>query len=42
MTKGILKSIAIKNRLHKKMCCSRDPLNKKELKKCKNLQESAT
>ena len=31
MTKGILKLIAIKNRLHKKMCCSRDPLNKKEL-----------
>ena len=29
MTKGILKSIAIKNRLHKKMCRSKDPLNKK-------------
>ena len=31
MTKGILKLIAIKNRLHKKICCSKDPLNKKKL-----------
>ena len=37
MTKGILKSIAKKNRLHKKMCHSRDLLNKKELEtKVKN------
>ena len=31
MTKGILKLIAIKNRLHKKMCRSKDTINKKEL-----------
>ena len=40
MTKGILKSIAIKNRLHKKMCRSKDPLNKKELEaKVKNYKK---
>ena len=31
MTKDILKFIAIKSRLHKKMCRSKDPINKKEL-----------
>ena len=40
MTKGILKSMAIKNRIHKKMCCSKDPLNKKELEtKVKNYKQ---
>ena len=40
MTKGILKLIAIKNRLHKKMCRSKDPLNKKELEtKVKNYKK---
>ena len=40
-SKGILKSIAIKNRLHnKKMCRSKDPLNKKELEtKVKNYKK---
>ena len=40
MTKAILKLIAIKNRLHKKMCRSKDPLNKKELEaKVKNYKK---
>ena len=41
MTKGILKSIAIKNRLYKKMCRSKDPFNKKELEtKVKNYKKA--
>ena len=40
MTNGILKSVAIKNRLHKKMCCSKDPFNKGELEtKVKNYKK---
>ena len=40
MTKGILKSIAIKNRLHKNMCRSKDPFNKRELEtKVKNYKK---
>ena len=40
MTKGILKFIAIKSRLHKKMCRSKDPINKKELEtKVKNCKK---
>ena len=31
LTSGILKSIEIKNRLHKRMCCAKDPLHKEEL-----------
>ena len=30
-TSGILKSIEIKNRLHKRMCCAKDPLHKEKL-----------
>ena len=40
MTKDVLKSIAIKNRLHKKMCHSKDPFNKRELEtKVKNYKK---
>ena len=40
MIKGILKSIAIKNRLHKKMCHLKDPFNKNELEtKVKNYKK---
>ena len=40
MTKGIIKSIGIKNRLHKKMCRLKDPLKKRELKiKLKNFKK---
>ena len=40
MTNCILKSVAIKNRLHKKMCCSKDPFNKGELEtKVKNYKK---
>ena len=40
MTKGILESIAIKNRFHKKMCDSKDPFNKRELEtKVKNYKK---
>ena len=31
MTKAIIKSIGIKNRLHKKMCILKDPLEKREV-----------
>ena len=31
LTSGILKSIEIKNRLHKRMCRAKDPLHKEEL-----------
>ena len=31
MTKGILRSIAIKNKLHKMMCHSKDPFNRREI-----------
>ena len=40
MTKGIIKSIGIKNRLHKEMCRLKDPLKKRELEiKLKNYKE---
>ena len=31
LTSSILKSIEIKNRLHKTMCCTKDPLHKEEI-----------
>ena len=40
MTKGIIKSIRIKNRLHKKICHLKDPLKKRELEiKFKNYKK---
>ena len=41
LTSGILKSIEIKNRLHKRMCRARDPLHKEELaNKVKNYKNT--
>ena len=40
-TSGILKSIEIKNRLHKRMCCAKDPLHKEKLAiKVKNYRKT--
>ena len=40
MTKGIIKSIEIKNKLHKKLCHLKDPLKKREIEiKLKNYKK---
>ena len=40
ITKGIVKSICTKNRLYKKMCCSKDPSKRNEIEtKVKNYKQ---